>query len=120
MIFFTSVYRGFLSFSSCASASTRSSGSGFVVGGSGVGALGGGAAPPFFCCWRSFLFVFLPAGAGAGGGDAREGVSTLAGAAAGLAGGGEGLEDDEAAWAGEGLAGAVAEAFLPFAAVGGG
>ena len=86
----------------------------------GVGSLGGGAAPPFFCCWRTFLFIFLSAGAGAGCGGARAGFSTLAGAAAGLAGCGEGLEDDEAAWAGEGLAGAVAEAFSPFAAVGGG
>ena len=67
----------------------------------------------------ALFFVHLPTGAGAGGGGARAGFSTLAGAAAGLAGYGEGLENDEAAWAGEGLAGAVAEAFLPFGVAGG-
>ena len=80
----------------------------------------GGASTTFLLLLPLFLFVFFPAGAGTGGGGARAGFSTLAGAAAGLAGCGEGLEDDEAAWAGEGLAGAVAEAFLPFAALGGG
>ena len=67
-------------------------GLGSVIGGGGVGALGGGAALPFFCCWRCFLFIFFPAGAGAGGGGARVGFSTLARAVASLAGGEEALE----------------------------